>query len=205
MYVLETIHSVLARLSRYAVWVAGAAMLLAAIMVTVDVLCRKIFSITMSGSDEISGYVFAAGTTWSYSYCLIHRSNIRIDALYNLLAPIVRAVLDLVGLVLLFIYIGYLTLKSWDVFFTSWSSDPPSLAVSSLATPLWIPQMFWVSGLIMFVVTLAFLIVYAAVALVTGDIQRVQNVAGTLSVEEEIEEETHGIEELRSKSNGGGA
>lgn len=203
MHFLETIHGGLERLSRYAVWVAGAAMLASAIMVTVDVLSRKILGITMSGSDEISGYVFAAGTTWAYPYCLIHRSNIRIDALYNLLTPGVRAVLDLVGLVLMFVFIGYLTLKSWDVFVTSWTGG--SLAVSSLATPLWIPQLFWISGLIMFVITLAFLIIYAGAALLTGDIQRVQRVAGTMSVEEEIEEETHGIEELRSKTNGGGA
>lgn len=203
MHVLETIHGWLEKLSRFAVWVGGAALLAAAIMVTVDVLARKFLGVTMSGSDEISGYVFAAGTTWAYSYCAIHRSNIRIDALYNLLPPTVRAILDVVGLVLLFIYMQLLTSKGWDVFMTSWTSN--SLAISAMATPLWIPQLFWIMGLIMFLITLGFLIIYSGFALITGQIDTVQKVAGTMSVQEEIEEETHGIEELKRKDNGGGA
>ena len=84
--VFERIHKGLFKTSQVAVWVGGAALMLSAIMVTLDVIARKIFSITISGSDEISGYVFAAATTWAYSYCLLTRSNIRIDALYNLLS-----------------------------------------------------------------------------------------------------------------------
>lgn len=203
MHVLEAIHGGLEKMSRFAVWVGGAALLLAAIMVTVDVLCRKFLGVTMSGSDEISGYVFAGGTTWAYSYCAIHRSNIRIDALYNFLPRPVRAVLDVVGLVLLFVYMWLLTVAGWQVFITSWEKD--SVAISTLATPLWIPQMFWITGLTMFMITLGFLIVYSGIALVTGQIDTVQKVAGTLSVQEEIEEETHGIDELRRGANGGGA
>ena len=172
-------------------------------MVTIDVLSRKFLGITMSGSDEISGYVFAGGTTWAYSYCAIHRSNIRIDALYNFLPPLVRAILDVVGLTLLFIYMALLTMHGWDVFATSWEKN--SVAISTLATPLWIPQMFWISGLFMFLFTLGFLIVYSGLALITGQIETVQRVAGTLSVQEEIEEETHGITEIKRPSNGGGA
>ena len=74
------IHHRLEQISRFAVWVGGAALMAAAFMVTVDVLFRKFVGITMSGSDEYSGYVFAASTTWAYSYCLLHRSNVRIDA-----------------------------------------------------------------------------------------------------------------------------
>jgi TRAP-type C4-dicarboxylate transport system permease small subunit len=167
------------------------------------VLARKFLGITMSGSDEISGYVFAGGTTWAYSYCAIHRSNIRIDALYNFLPAVVRAVLDVVGLVLLFAYMWLLTISGWTVFATSFEKN--SVAISTLATPLWIPQMFWISGLIMFLITLGFLIIYSGLALVTGQIETVQKVAGTMSVQEEIEEETHGIQEMKQNTNGGGA
>ena len=201
MIVLEAIHSTLEKLSRLAVWIAGAGLLIAALMVTGDVLARKFLGITMSGSDEISGYVFAAATTWAYSYCAIHRSNIRIDALYNFLPKLARAILDVVGLVLLFCYMGLLTVAGWEVFATSWEKN--SVAISTLATPLWIPQMFWISGLIMFLFTLGFLIIYTSYALLTGQLDRVQQVAGTMSVQEEIEEETHGIQELKQKNNDG--
>ncbi len=200
---LEMMHTALERISRYAVWLGGAAMLMCAIMVTVDVLCRKFFGITMSGSDEISGYVFAGGPTWAYSYCAIHRSNIRIDALYNILPPAVRAVLDIVGLVALLFYVQLLTRTGLNVFLSSWESN--SLAISAMATPLWIPQMFWISGLLFFMFTLSFLIIYATTALATGNIARVREIAGTTSVEEEVEGELSTIDELKHKANEGGA
>lgn len=181
----------LERISRTAVWIGGAALLVCAIMVTVDVILRKLFSVTMSGSDEVSGYVFAASTSWAYSYCLIHRSHVRIDAAYNLLPRWIRALLDAFGLLLLLGYMTYLTNKSIDVFVTSWQRD--SVSITTLATPLWIPQLFWLSGLCVFVFTLAFLLLYVIVSLALGDVATAQRVGGAMSAEENIEEETHGM------------
>jgi TRAP-type C4-dicarboxylate transport system permease small subunit len=188
---LQRLHDALSRISHFAVWCGGAALLAAAVMVTVDVILRKFFSVTMSGSDEISGYIFAAGTSWAFSYCLLHRSNIRIDALYNLLPRPVRAVLDIVGVLLLLGYMGLLTDKAIDVFVTSWNNN--SVSISTLAVPLWIPQLAWVAGLVLFIVTLVVVALHAIVGLVQGDLARVQKVAGVRSIDEEIEEQTHGM------------
>jgi len=189
--ILARIHVWLERVSRVAVWIGGAALLICAVMVTGDVILRKLLSITMSGSDEISGYAFAAGTSWAYSYCLIHRSHVRIDAAYNLFPAWVRALLDALGLLLLLGYMTYLTDKSIDVFMTSWQRD--SVSITTLATPLWIPQLLWLSGLILFVFTLSFLLLYVLVSLALGDVATAQKVAGAMSAEENIEEETHGM------------
>ena len=78
------INAALSRIAQVAVWIGGASLLACAILVTIDVITRKLLNWTFSGSDEISGYAFAASTTWAYSYCLLHRANIRIDAVYNL-------------------------------------------------------------------------------------------------------------------------
>jgi len=188
----ETIHSWLERLSHAAVWVGGGAMMLAAIMVTIDVLCRKFLGVTMSGSDEISGYVFAASTTWAYSYCLITRANVRIDAGYNLLPMWLRALLDILGLVLLLGFMGYLTDKAIDVFITSWVQN--SVSITTLGTPQWIPQLAWVAGLVLFCVTATFLLIYVLVALFRGDMNTIQRIAGAMNVEDQIAEETHGME-----------
>ena len=47
-----SIHTKFLNVSRVAVWVGGAALMLSAIMVTLDVISRKIFGYTISGSDE---------------------------------------------------------------------------------------------------------------------------------------------------------
>jgi TRAP-type C4-dicarboxylate transport system permease small subunit len=195
MNILVRIHGWLEKISRAAVWVGGAALLLCAFMVSIDVIMRKLFSITMSGSDEISGYVFAAATAWAYSYCLLHRSHIRIDALYGVLPVWLRSVLDALGLALLLFYMAYLTNKAIDVFVTSWERD--SVSITTLSIPQWIPQLLWVSGLAWFVITLTFLLVYVLVSLVRGELGTIQNVAGALSAEKKIDEETHGMDAMR--------
>ena len=189
----ERIHARLARIAQVAVWIGGGAHLAAAIMVTIDVLLRKVFSVTMSGSDEMSGYVFAAGTTWAYSYCVLHRSNIRIDAVYNLLPRRLCGVLDIVGVVLLLIFNAVLTRHAWEAFATSYVRD--SVSITTLATPLWIPQLFWVIGLIAFQITLIFVAVYATLRYLQRDDAAVNRIAGVPTVAEEVEAETRGMAE----------
>jgi TRAP-type C4-dicarboxylate transport system permease small subunit len=189
---LVQLHAWLERISRVAVWIGGAALLLCAIMVSVDVIMRKLFSMTMSGSDEISGYAFAAATTWAYSYCLLHRSHVRIDALYNLLPVWLRTLLDALGLALLLLYMAYLTNKALAAFLTSWRRD--SVSITTLSVPLWIPQLLWLTGLCWFVLTLAFLLVYVLLSLARRDVATVQAVAGAMSAETKIDEETHGMD-----------
>ena len=148
-------------------------------MVAIDVVCRKYLGVTMSGSDEITGYVFAASTTWAYSYCLFNRANVRIDALYNLL-----------GLVLLLVYVSILASKAVVVYQETIEFN--ATAQTTLATPLWIPQIFWVSGLVFFFITLAFVTLYTTVAMIQRDLPLVARLAGVRTVEEELEQETHG-------------
>lgn len=198
MKILFCIHVLLERISRFAVWAGGGALLLCAFMVSVDVIMRKLFSMTMSGSDEISGYVFAAATAWAYSYCLLHRSHIRIDALYGVLPAWLRSVLDAIGLALLLFYMTYLTDKAIGVFLTSWAHD--SVSITTLSIRQWIPQLFWVGGLCWFVITLAFLLVYVLVSLVLGDVATVQKIAGAMSAESQIDEETHGMDTVHKAS-----
>ena len=187
----ERIHARLARIAQIAVWIGGGAHLAAAIMVTIDVVLRKIFSITMSGSDEMSGYVFAAGTTWAYSYCVLHRSNIRIDAVYNLLPRRLCGMLDIVGVTLLLIFNAVLTRHAWEAFATSYVRD--SVSITTLATPLWIPQLFWVIGLIAFELTLIFVAVYATLRYWQRDDAAVNRIVGVPTVAEEVEAETRGM------------
>ena len=189
---LETVHRAFRHIARVAVWIGGAALLAAAILVTVDVLCRKFLNVTMSGADEISGYVFAAGTTWAYSFCLLHRANIRIDAFYNLLPRPVCAVLDVFGVGLLLVYNSELARRAWDAFTESW--DKNSVSITTLGTPQWIPQLFWASGLVFFQIVLVFTFAYSLLALLRRDLALVRRIAGVPTVAEEIVSETRGID-----------
>lgn len=187
---LANIHQCLERISRWAVWAGGAVLMAAAFMVTVDVLFRKFAGITMSGSDEYSGYVFSATTTWAYSYCLLHRANVRIDALYTLLPKPVAASLDVVGALLLFYYMSIMTYYAGISFVDSYNNN--SVSITTLATPQWIPQLFWFAGLVLFLVTLIFVTLYAVLSLLQRNWELVAKIAGVPSIADVIEEETQG-------------
>lgn len=192
MQALDAMHRALGHISRWAVWLGGAALLISALIVTVDVISRKVFNATLGGSDEISGYVFAASTTWAYSYCLLNRSNVRIDVLYNFLPERLRSIMDVVGLALLLYYMGYLTSAAYEVFHTSWMGE--SVSNTTLGVSLWIPQLAWVLGLALFVFTLAFMLLYTLIGLLKGNDRLVRRLAGAMSAQEEIEMDTHGLD-----------
>ena len=184
------------RVSLYAVWAGGAMIIFAAFMVTVDVLIRKLFNVTLGGADEVSGYLFAISTTWALPYTLLHRANVRIDAVYILMPPSVRAPLDLLGLLLLSFFAWMLTWRAIALLADSYAIN--ALSVTPLHVPLILPQSFWVIGWMLFCACLLLIVLGVISALFRGDLRRVHELAGALSVEDEMKEEGIDIHKNRS-------
>ncbi len=182
------------RFSRYTVWAGGVLMLIAAVVVTLDVLQRKISHLTglsISGSDEISGYLFAISTSWAFSFALLHRANVRVDALYLVLPRKLRAVLDVFGIILLSIFVVVVTWHALQMFVhnaTNWSKS-----ITPLLTPLAIPQFFWIIGLVLFTLNLFLVLLRTGLALVIGDLNTVSAVAGARTQQEELEDELRSL------------
>jgi TRAP-type C4-dicarboxylate transport system permease small subunit len=174
-------------LSLGAAWFGGAITLASVLLICFDVLVRKFFGFTTGGADELSGYAFAISTSWSLAFVVLHRGNVRVDALYQRLPVRVSAVLDWLSLVALGVFMVFLTYYASFVVDTSWTQS--SAANTPLATPLWIPQGLWFLGLVWMCLVLALMLVRASVALVTGDIPAIKSLCGVRSAEEEAEEE----------------
>lgn len=173
--------------SRVAAWVGGTMLIASALLVCVEVVLRKAFLVSIGGADELSGYGFAIAMSWAFSFALLSRSHVRIDILYVLLPLRIRAFLDVVSLVVLGIFVALLTRYAWGILFESIQFS--YRANTPLATPLWIPQLLWLSGLVFFFVTLANQLLRSSMALVKGDWFAVREVAGTRSIDDEIEAE----------------
>ena len=174
-------------LSRFAIWIAGSLTLLSALYITADVASRKLFNAPLGGSDELSGYAFAISISWALSFATLDRANIRIDAIYQHLPARLAAFCDWLALVVLAVFIVYLTRYAAEVAGMSWNSH--STANTLLGTPLWIPQMLWVAGLVWLCVVLALMLLRASLALVTGDIEQVRAICGVRTAKEEASEE----------------
>ena len=184
---LDRLLGINERIAHLAVWVGGALMIFAACMVTLDVLLRKFLSVTLGGADEISGYLFAIATVWAFSYAALHRVNVRIDALYTHFPRPLRAALDLLGLALL---TGFVLLLTWraTLLFTD-TVENWSRSITPLQTPLAIPQSLWLAGLLLFSFTLVLIMTASVVAMIRGDIAKMQRLIGVRTVSEEVEVE----------------
>ncbi len=147
--------------------------------------------VTFSGSDEVSGYLFAIGTTWSMAYVLVTRGHVRIDVLYAMLSPKARALLDILSLVVLGLFVGIMAERAFDVALSSLLDGDRSN--TNLRVPLALVQMPWMAGIALFFVAAVLAFIKAVVAFVGGNYGGVTELIGASSQDEEIESELKGL------------
>ncbi len=180
------------RVVRWGLWLGGALIVLSAVLIGADVVMRKLFVASIGGADELAGYALAIGTAWSLAATLLDRAHIRIDTFYMLLPGTVRALLDLLGLIL---FLGFFALVGWHgigVLQQSWAAS--SRSQSALETPLILPQAFWLAGLGVFMVIGVVLLLASLGRLLAGDRAAASRMIGTRSAQEEVVEELRAAE-----------
>ncbi|MBX3501079.1 MAG: TRAP transporter small permease [Alphaproteobacteria bacterium] len=184
---METIWNATARISRLCACIGGILLLAAAVLVSAEVISRKLLTVVYSGSDEIAAYLFAVGTTWSLAYVLVTRGHVRIDALYARLPLRVRAALDIVALLALGI-VAYTLLDSGFRLVEA-NFVEGNRANTPLRTPLALPQIPWLFGLGLFFFSIIVATLRTLAALRRSDYVTANRTAGVVSQDEEIESE----------------
>jgi TRAP-type C4-dicarboxylate transport system permease small subunit len=194
---MELAWRAVAAVARVAIWFGGAMLFAAAAIVSAEVVLRKGLgalvgsSFVFSGSDEISAYLFAVGTTWSLAHVLVTRGHVRIDALYGNFSPRTRILLDLLALVVLGIFVGALLERAWDVASTSYVEQLRSN--TPLRVPLAWAQLPWFGGIALFAVALVLAVLRILLALLRGDYATAGATAGAITQDEEVESELEGL------------
>ena len=179
-------------ISRYGAWFGGVLIFVAAVIVAVEVLIRKFFNLTIGGADELSGFALAISSAFAFGYALLERSHVRIDSIYSLMPSPLRAILDMVGLIVFILFMGLFAWHATGVFTDSVNMDARTMTV--LETPLRYPQFFWIAGLYLFVVIALALLLRAVLTLFRGDFASVQLQIGSKNVSEELDEELEQLE-----------
>lgn len=188
------------RLSQVSLWFGGALVLVAAVLIGIDVLLRKLFETSIGGADELAGYALALGTAWALGPTLLDRAHIRIDSLYGFFPRWLRLAADLAGLVLFVGFFGLVAWHGWGVAEQSWVSS--SRSHTALETPTVIPQTVWLLGLLMLIVIGIVLFVHALGLIARGEITAATRVISTRSAAEDVEDEIRFLHERRSKEAG---
>ena len=175
------------KIARVGAWFGGVLLVAAAFLISYDVFIRTVFTTSVGGADELSGYALAIGSAWAYSFTLLDRAHVRIDSLYVTLPTRVCAVLDIVGLTIFVAFMCVLGSYALNMFADTVRYDAHSL--SPIAVRQIYPQSLWVAGLVLFMLTSLLLLTRAFLALITGDIATVQRLVGSRSITQEIEQE----------------
>ena len=183
------------QLSRYGAWFGGTLIICAAVVITVDVVIRKVFVTTLGGADELSTFALAIGSAWAFSFTMLERAHVRIESVYVLLPARAGAVLDLIAHLAFTAIIMVIAWHAYLVFEDSFNLNARTL--SPLGTPVAIPQFLWAAGFAYFVLVALLLALRSVMALFTGDLDTVRRFIGPRSVKVEIEEELEQVKELR--------
>ncbi|WP_159591952.1 TRAP transporter small permease subunit [Chelativorans xinjiangense] len=173
-------------ISRWAVYLGGGAILLSSFLISIDVLARRFFGLSTWGADELSYYALAVSTSWACAYTLLVRAHIRIDLVTAHLPGRSKAIFHIIAL----LGLGYMAFAAsgamYHVFLRSWTRG--STSITTLQTPLWIPQGLFLAGLLFFTLVTALILLRVVVAIVIErDVATVNRVAGSVSIAEETE------------------
>jgi len=175
------------RFSRVTAIAFGTLMLALSAMIAVETVVRKLFSISLGGVDEVSGYAIAIGAPLAFTVALLEQSHIRINLLHmrmplrlqaamNLVAACLLAALALFLLVFTFRTVGETRLYR-------------SIAQTPWATPLIWPQTVWLVAMSVFAATALGLALRALWFAVSGRWAALNRHYGPDSVEDELKAE----------------
>ncbi len=174
------------KISQIAAWCSGLLLFLAALMIGVEVVLRKVFAFSIGGADELSSYALAISCAWGFSFALIKKSHVRIDVLYSRLPRFARSFLDITAHLLLGLYIVVLSYFAFFVLKTSIVKH--SAANTPLSTPLWIPQGLWFAGLLWFGFSIFMILGGTIYYRLNGKHEVADRLSGISTLSEEIQE-----------------
>lgn len=182
----EQIHRLLDGVTKLTAILAGYALLGLSFAICAEIVMRRLFSYSMQGVDEIGGYVLAGVCAFGFAFALMSRAHTRIDLLIVRAGPRLQVVLNLFSVVLMACIASFMAWRAYATLTRSIGFG--SLAATPLQTPIWIPQLVWFSGFLLFAIVACFLLIRSLVAIRHGAAE-VNALVGPVTLVEEIEEE----------------
>lgn len=182
------------RFSNAASLIFGILMLVLSLAVTLETLLRKMFSVSLGGIDELSGYAIAIGAPLAFAVALLERSHIRINVLYLKLGERTRGLLDGLSIIALAALAVFLTAFTWVTLRETQAYQ--SIAQTPWATPLIYPQALWMAAMVAFLLPALAMMAQALALLARGEWQGLVRLGSPPSVEEELDAE---LEDLKNR------
>ncbi len=182
--ILRTVEHVAATLAL----VAGVAIAVLAVLITIDIVGRDFFGASIQGTDEIGGYVLAFVGSLGMALTLLRRGHPRIELFFRFFPQVLRDVLHVLAQVSMAAFAVFMAWHAWGELQTTLRFG--AITNTPLQTPLWVPQAVWLTGMVFFALTACLASVHAIVLLLT-DRPFVERRYGSPTVEEEVSQYIH--------------
>lgn len=172
--------------ARFAAIVCGYAALILSVLVSIDIVGRKLFGFTFQGTDDLGGYVLAIVAVVGASYTMAMRGHTRVDVFLVRMPAGWQRVLNVAAMVTMAGFAAFAAWRGLDVLLES--IEFGSVASNPRQTPLWQPQLLWVIGLVLFALISFAYAVHSLMLLFRGspDLNRLY---GPASAQDELEAE----------------
>ncbi|MFK7762963.1 MAG: TRAP transporter small permease [Roseobacter sp.] len=162
---------------------AGICIVVLAVLITIDIIGRDVFGVSVQGTDEIGGYVLAFVGSLGMALTLMRRGHPRIDLFFRFFPNALRDALNVLAQVSI---AGFAVFMAWQ----AWGELEKTLRFGAitntpLQTPLWIPQSIWLAGMVFFALTCCVTSVHA-ISLYVADRRAISSFYGSPSVEDEV-------------------
>ena len=110
------------------------------LLITLEVVGRKLFGFSTLVADEFSGYLLVVATFMGAAYTLKMKGFTRMEVIYNRFRDRGRWIIDLVFSLVSLIFLIIICYWLWVHITSSYRSRLTSISI--LQTPLFIPQLF---------------------------------------------------------------
>jgi len=157
-------------MSRRAMGLAGWCYLAMTVLICFDISARRLLGFSTESTTELSGYLMALGMSWGLAGTLLERGHVRIDVLLQKMPLGWRVVFHLLSLTALLVSIAFFIWGATSLALDSYTFGSTDL--TTLRTPLVIPQGLWAAGFVLFGLAALALMMRAVRQSVHGDWQR---------------------------------
>ena len=183
---MNPISRIVEPVARAAAILCGYTVLLLSVLVSIDIVGRKLAGFTFQGMDDLGGYVLAIIAVVGASYTMAMRGQTRVDVFLVRMPQGAQRVLNALAMVTMAGFAAFAAWRGLEVLMES--IEFQSVATNPLQTPLWQPQLAWFVGLALFALISLLYALHALVLLVRGsaDLNRMY---GPASAQDELEAE----------------
>jgi len=183
-------------ISRRAMWVAGFCYLLITALICFDIFARHLLGFSTEATIELTGYLMAVGMSWGLAGTLFERGHVRIDVLVQRMPLRVRVWLHLASLFALIVSTLFYVYGAVSIAKDSFAFNATDL--TTLRTPLVLPQGVWAAGFVLLLLAALALALRSVSQLKRGELDAMDRALMARTYEDEAAETLEAVAEAQA-------